>query len=247
MRVYRDILLTSALIAGSISTASAQSDTTEVTPPTSRYGILRSQLPNSPGGPQVAVSRADYVVNFGSREGVKPGSIFQVFEGRHYEKDGYVGLVRVDRVWRDSALVRLVNLERKVNPGSHIPLEAGFRLFPKYVLLETVHFDAGRPVFTIKMHERLRYAARFILSFPDFPVVLEGHTDNTGKKDKNEALGRARAEQISQFLHDIHLIPRGQLNVVGFAAKRPIATNSTPEGRRRNRRVDIALVDKLSD
>ena len=246
MRVCRDIPLSLVVIAASMSTAAAQSDTTEVALPTSQYGILRAELPDSPGGPQVAVSRAGYVVNFGSREGVKPGSIFQVFEGRRYEKDGYVGLVRVDRVWRDSALVRLVNLERKVNPESHIPLEAGFRLFPKYVLLETVHFDAGRPVFTTKMHERLRYAARFILSFPDFPVVLEGHTDNTGKKDKNEELGRARAEEIAQFLHDIHLIPRGQLNAIGLAAKRPIATNSTPEGRRQNRRVDIVLVDRLS-
>jgi len=84
-----------------------------------------------------------------------------------------MGLVRVEQVWRDSASVRIVNLERWEQPPSSsadpaalaLPLWDGvpynFRLFPRYVLLETVHFDLGKPVFTPAMHDRLRYAARF--------------------------------------------------------------------------------------
>ena len=66
------------------------------------------------------------------------------------------------------------------------------------------------------------------------------------RKTKTRSWAAPAPEEIAQFLHDIHLIPRGQLNAIGLAAKRPIATNSTPEGRRQNRRVDIVLVDRLS-
>ena len=236
-----------AAMVCSPASAYGQADTTVVKPATSRYFVFRGELEDRPGAPQVAVSRGTYKVNFGSREGVKPGSIFDVYSGRSYEAEGYVGIVRVERVWRDSAQVRIVNLEHKSDPDAALPIGLKFRLFPKYVLLETVHFNAGKPVFTAEMNERLRFAARFILSFPSFPVILEGHTDNTGKKETNASLGVSRAQEIGRFLHEIHVIPSEQMHAIGYADQRPVATNSTPEGRRENRRVDIVMVDRLPD
>ena len=224
-----------------------EADSTAVKPVTSPYFVFRTELEDRPGAPQVAVSRATYKVNFGSRQGVKRGSIFDIYSGRAKEAEGHVGVVRVERVWRDSAEVRMINLESKPDADAPLPVDVRFRLFPKYVLLETVHFDAGKPAFTAQMNERLRYAARFILAFPDFPVALEGHTDNTGKRETNVSLGIGRAQEIGRFLHEIHLIPEDQMHAIGYADKNPIATNSTPEGRRENRRVDIVMVDRLAD
>ena len=239
--------LTSPLIA------QEEADTTVVQAPRSKYGIFAGYLPDSPGaGPQLAVGMGRYVVNFGSRDGVKKGSIF---EAHRHER--FVGLVRVEQVWRDSASVRVVKLERwEVPPGSvdelaanALPLWDGqpysFRLFPHYVLLETVHFDLGKPVFTPQMHDRLRYAARFILSFPDFPVVIEGHTDNSGKADKNLILSRNRAEEIRRYLSEIQLVPMAQMHPIGFGETRPVTPNSSEDGRRQNRRVDIILVNEF--
>ena len=240
--------------AGSLSldAQEQEADTTAAPPPQSKYGIFAGYLPDSPlAAPQVAVSLGRYVVNFGSRDGVNRGSIFEV-----RRSDRNIGLVRVEQVWRDSASVRVVNLEHWVAAKGAASLAAralplwngkpySFKLFPRYVLLETVYFDLGKPVFTAQMHDRLRYAARFILSFPDFPVVLEGHTDDSGPQDKNLALSRSRAEEIRRYLHEIQLVPMEQMHPIGYGETRPITPNSSAEGRRENRRVDIVLMSEF--
>lgn len=212
----------------------------EPAPVTSPYRIIRTHLPDSPGGPQMAVSLGRYIVNFGSRFGVMRGSIFQV-----YKQQTFAGLVRVEKVWRDSASVRVIQLEQKIEPDNPLPLDRGYRLYPKYVLLETINFGTGKPSFTPDMHDRLRYATRFILSFPDHPVVIEGHTDNTGDRKSNVALSLQRAEAIRQYLREIQRIPLDQMRTVGYADTRPIGSNGTPEGRFRNRRVDIVMLDEV--
>ena len=243
MRAFRRAisLLASVLCAAAFS---AEPDSVAVIEePERNYIIIRTHLPDSPGGPQAAVSQGRYTVNFGSREGVRPGSIFRVYR----LPEEYIGLVRVERVWRDSAWVSVVNLEQKIDLANTLPLAVRYRLLPKYVILETVYFDAGKPVFTAAMHNRLRYIARFILSLPDHSVVLEGHTDNTGTAKKNIQLSKDRAEQIGRYLHEVNLIPEFQLHAIGYGEAQPISTNDTPEGRRLNRRVDMVLVDRLPE
>ena len=236
------IALLALCTAASAQKEETESDTTKVVrEPKRRYLIIRTYLPDSPGGPQVAISRGRYTVNFGSREGVKPGSVFRVYR----LADEYVGLVRVERVWRDSSWVRLLNLEQKIDVDKPLPFGIRYRLLPEHVILETVIFQAGKPVFSAEMHDRLRYVARFILSLPDYPVIVEGHTDNTGNRKQNIVLGKERAQQIATYLHDVHLIPRTQMHAIGYGDTRPLASNSTAEGRRQNRRVDIVLVRRL--
>jgi len=225
--------------AAGAQTADARADT--AAPEPSRFYIFRLHQPPGLSGPQAAMTHGRYVVNFGSRDGVMRGSIFRV-----HKQDLYVGLVRVERVWRDSASVRLVQLERKLAGDRVLPLERGYRLYPKYVLLESINFGAGKPDSTADMHDRLRYAARFILSFPDYPVVVEGHTDNTGKKADNVKLSRQRADAIRSYLYEVQRIPLTQMRAVGYADTRPIASNRTPEGRFLNRRVDIVMLDALT-
>ena len=204
----------------------------------SPYYILRTHLPDSPGGPQMAVSLGRYIVNLGSRVGVRRGSMFEVRKDR-----ALAGIVRAEQIWRDSSSVRLVQLEQKLDPDKQMPLGRGYRLYPKYVLLETINFGTGKPDFTTDMHERLRYATRFILSFPDYPVSLEGHTDNTGDRKANVKLSLQRARAIREYLNDVQLIPLSQMQVAGYADDRPIGSNDTADGRFLNRRVDIVMLD----
>ena len=205
----------------------------------SKYRIIRVHLPQIKGGRQAAVSRGYYIVNFGSREGVQRGSVFSV-----RSEGALMGVVRVEEVWRDSAAVRLIHLEDKVDPQSPNPLERGYYLEPRFVFLETIYFDKGEPDFSADMHERLHYAARFVRAYPNFPLVLEGHADNAGKKEENQKLSEERAEKIRLFLHEVHRLPATQIYTKGYGETEPIATNSTEEGRRRNRRVDIILTDE---
>ena len=218
----------------------AKPELTVFQPP--KYRISQVHLNPGPAGIQAAVSRGRYRVNFGTREGVRPGSIFEV-----YQEHLRLGLVRVERVWRDTSHVRLIQLEQKLN-SSPAPFGTRGRLHhlkPKLVLLQTIHFDQGKPDLSIDMHERLRYLSRFVREFPDHPLIIEGHSDITGDEKRNRVLSRQRAEQIRQYLHEVQRLPMEQMHLWSFGSAEPIATNETDEGRAQNRRVEITLLDAL--
>ena len=73
-----------------------------------------------------------------------------------------------------------------------------------------------------------------------FSLKLEGHTDNVGPTDVNLKFSKDRAEAIKMYL-----ITRGvrssKIEATGYGREHPIATNSTPEGRQQNRRVEFTL------
>jgi len=70
--------------------------------------------------------------------------------------------------------------------------------------------------------------------------VLEGHTDSAGDSASNQQLSLARAQAIHHYLVDRFGLPADRLIAVGRGETQPIATNSTADGRRQNRRVVIA-------
>ena len=72
---------------------------------------------------------------------------------------------------------------------------------------------------------------------------IEGYTDNLGSNDVNEQMGRARAKAVKQYIAEHYEIPLDCIHAVSFGAENPVADNSTPEGRAKNRRVVIKVVD----
>jgi outer membrane protein OmpA-like peptidoglycan-associated protein len=72
-------------------------------------------------------------------------------------------------------------------------------------------------------------------------IALEGHADAIGTEPFNEKLGLARAETVKQHLAEQHQIPVDKISVVSFGEVQPEATNDTPEGRARNRRVVVKV------
>jgi len=72
------------------------------------------------------------------------------------------------------------------------------------------------------------------------PVLIEGHTDNEGSRAYNDALSEARAESVARELI-ARGVPAARIRAKGMAYLRPIASNSTPEGRARNRRVEMLV------
>jgi chemotaxis protein MotB len=83
---------------------------------------------------------------------------------------------------------------------------------------------------------------------------IEGHSDNVpvgpGLRDRypsNWELSAARASAVARYLIENHDVAASDLEVLGFAETRPVAPNTTPEGRSRNRRVRIAVLPQASD
>ena len=76
---------------------------------------------------------------------------------------------------------------------------------------------------------------------------IEGYTDNLGTKEVNDQVGLARAEAVRLYLGEQYEIPGNCIRVVSYGMEKPVADNSTPDGRAKNRRVVIKVVDKAVD
>ncbi len=77
--------------------------------------------------------------------------------------------------------------------------------------------------------------------FPNSQIVIEGHTDSYGGDETNMALSRRRAESVSSYLSGTLGVPAARISAVGYGETQPIANNETPQGRERNRRIDVII------
>lgn len=234
------LLLAGTLLTGPLPARGAEPDAAEAV--TAPYRITRVQLLPGLQGIQAAVSRGSYTADFGSREGVQVGSVFNA-----YSQEQLVGVLRVREVWRDSVALELVELTGKTDPDSPRPLEVGTYLRPKLVFLESIQFREGTPDLSLTMRQRLFDVTRFVRAYPDCPLLIEGHTDDAGKAAENLKLSAQRAQGVLTMLHEVYRVPVRQMRAVGRGETQPIAGNGTEEGRRRNRRVELLLVESLAD
>jgi outer membrane protein OmpA-like peptidoglycan-associated protein len=76
----------------------------------------------------------------------------------------------------------------------------------------------------------------------DSKVTVEGHTDNTGTPEHNQKLSEQRASAVMQFLIE-RGVEKERLESVGYGLTKPVADNSTPEGKAKNRRVELVIKD----
>jgi len=110
-------------------------------------------------------------------------------------------------------------------------------------------FPAGETALQPGAQEPLRVIAQ-IFSAGDFPVTIEGHTDDvpisTVRFPSNWELSAARASSVVRLFAEAGVDP-ARLSAVGYADQRPITDNLTEEGRARNRRVTIRLDAMYND
>ena len=71
---------------------------------------------------------------------------------------------------------------------------------------------------------------------------IEGHTDNTGAAEFNKKLGLDRAEAVKAYLYEKHQIPLHKINVISYGEEKPVAPNTTRQGRAQNRRVVVRVL-----
>lgn len=102
-------------------------------------------------------------------------------------------------------------------------------------------FDTGESALRPGATAALGQLAALIREHPDLPVDIEGHTDSVGTPAYNERLSRERAEAVKQWLTTNGSVPEGRITTRGFGPTRPVAPNSTAEGRQQNRRVEVRL------
>lgn len=106
------------------------------------------------------------------------------------------------------------------------------------VVLEGVTFVTGSAKLTLSSQAPLDRAVAALRERPEQRVVIEGHTDNAGGRDANIRLSKARADAVRAYFI-AKGIPASRLTAVGIGPDQPIASNDTPDGRAKNRRVQL--------
>lgn len=86
--------------------------------------------------------------------------------------------------------------------------------------------------------------ADFLTEYPDTNVTIEGHSDSTGSAALNKRLSQQRADSVKKSLVDDYSISEDRVKSIGYGSEKPIADNSTIEGRNANRRV-VAKVEAV--
>ena len=71
---------------------------------------------------------------------------------------------------------------------------------------------------------------------------IEGHTDSIGGKAINEKIGMDRAEAVKRYLYEQFRIPLHKMSVISYGMDKPVASNTTKDGRAQNRRVVIRVL-----
>jgi len=110
------------------------------------------------------------------------------------------------------------------------------------VSLPDILFDTDEA--TLKNEAKIVIAklAGILLILPDLNLRVEGHTDSTGSAEYNQGLSERRAFSVRDFLAQ-QGIGGQRMVAVGYGLTRPVADNSTREGRARNRRVEIVIAE----
>lgn len=108
------------------------------------------------------------------------------------------------------------------------------------VELPGIYFAFNSAVLDSASNRILASVADVLRGHRDWKVTLEGHTDSIGSAAANRALSERRVEAVRARLVSAFRIEGGRLGTAGYGSTRPRETNTTIEGRARNRRVELA-------
>jgi outer membrane protein OmpA-like peptidoglycan-associated protein len=101
-----------------------------------------------------------------------------------------------------------------------------------------IEFDTGRATLKPASEKVLGDVLSLLQAQPDWKMRIEGHTDSTGMKAGNLTLSQQRAASVVNWLVQKG-IAKTRLTAAGVGDSKPIADNSTDQGRARNRRVEL--------
>jgi outer membrane protein OmpA-like peptidoglycan-associated protein len=104
----------------------------------------------------------------------------------------------------------------------------------------TFLFDFDSYELRYEARQDLSMVADILMQYPAANIVVAGHTDSIGSAEYNQRLSEYRAKAVADYLANRGVQP-SRINYVGYGESRPIASNSTDQGRRLNRRVELEI------
>lgn len=130
----------------------------------------------------------------------------------------------------------------KMWPGADIDAVAALGSAKQISLNATTLFNVNKSELKPEAKKDLDKIADEVNLNPQYYLVVDGHCDSTGNKANNEKLSKDRANSVKTYLLSRLKNKTTKINANGYSDQYPIAPNSTPQGREKNRRVEVYLV-----
>ena len=163
-----------------------------------------------------------------------------------WETELRAGVAEADRSAAETVLSQKQEREAAITGlrTSFGPDEAEVLLTPEGTIVMRVYglsFGVGSADLRAGQQSLITKVAAAVQKFPGGEVRIEGHTDDTGSRDANLRLSRRRAETVARVLEQEMGLESESVATEGIGPDRPIALNSTADGRARNRRIDVVI------
>ena len=111
------------------------------------------------------------------------------------------------------------------------------------ISIENIQFLPDSSVLTEGEKAKIRHIADILKKYPERDILITGYTALAGTQEGRQKLSEERAAAVGQYLLDLGARTREHMIYRGMGARDPIADNSTPEGMRKNRRVEITIME----
>lgn len=140
---------------------------------------------------------------------------------------------------KDIAASVPVSAEPNQNIKLTLRYKRNVRTEPPRFILEGVEFDTGKATIRPESYPRLDRVVEYMTYKKKARIQISGHTDNVGSPEANKTLSDRRAKACRDYLISKG-IEGSRITAVGYGEERPIATNTTAEGRQKNRRIEAS-------
>ena len=111
------------------------------------------------------------------------------------------------------------------------------------IILEDIGFYPDSSVMLSGEQSKLDRLAEILKQYPDRDIMVSGHTALAGTSEGRMRLSIERARAVADYLLTKNVRSADRVVISGYGAERPVADNSTPEGMRKNRRVEITILE----
>ncbi|HLS94244.1 OmpA family protein [Sphingobacterium allocomposti] len=112
----------------------------------------------------------------------------------------------------------------------------------KFTISSDLLFPTNSSYLTDKAKVELSKLAKLLKEDTSKKIRVDGHTDSTGEAGYNQWLSEKRAASVKKFLEDAG-IASSRITTKGVGQTKPVADNKTPEGRQKNRRVEVIILN----
>ncbi|SOE22858.1 WD40-like Beta Propeller Repeat [Spirosomataceae bacterium TFI 002] len=148
-----------------------------------------------------------------------------------FVKDGYLEKSQVIDLSREKNYIEIDRV------FSLTPMKAGQKM-----VLENVQFEQGKYEINESSYDELKKMIELMQKYQDMVVLLEGHTDNQGDFTLNVQLAKDRVNEVRKYMIEKGGINGKRIQTKSWGPMKPLSSNSTPEMREKNRRVEFTIL-----